>query len=252
MRTKIKLILLTCIALTQFSCVSKKKYYLLQGTYDMKNASSNYEPIIQKDDRIYIEVMTYQRELSEPFNFNSLNTGGISSGGNNPLIGYLVDSEGYIDFPVLGKVSVAGFTVEQLRLYLSDKLKTYLVDPKINIRILNFKVTVLGAVNNPGVVSFTSNRATLLDALAQAGDLTTYGIRNNIMIVRDYQGIKSFHTIDISKADFVNSPYYYLDQNDFIYVQERRAKVDASALPNLPLFVSILSFLTTVTLLLTR
>lgn len=251
MRTKIKLILLICIALTQFSCVSKKKYYLLQGTYDMKNASSNYEPIIQKDDRISIMVMTYQRELSEPFNLNvggNGNTGGI----NNSLAGYLVDSEGAIDFPILGKLSVAGYTIEQLRMLLTDKLKSYLVDPIVNINILNFKITVLGAVGSPGVKTFNTNRVTILDALALSGDVSPYGRRQDVLIIRDYQGIKSFNTIDLTKADLVNSPFFYLDQNDVIYVRDRKAKVDATALPSLPVIASTITFLTSIILLLTR
>jgi polysaccharide export outer membrane protein len=251
MRTKIKLIILICIALTQFSCVSKKKYYLLQGTYDMKNASSNYEPIIQKDDRISILVSTFQKELAEPFNLNP-NTNNNTANANNINNGYLVDSEGNIDFPVLGKLSVTGYTVDQLKLMLNDKLKSYLVDPVINIRILNFKVSVLGAVQNPGIKDFQTNRVTLLDALAASGDITPFGRRDNILIIRDYQGVKTFHNVDVTKANVVNSPYFYLDQNDVIYIQERKAKVDASALPNLPLIVSVASFLTTVLILLNR
>ena len=236
----------------QSACLPKKKIYYLQGNYNLNNASANYEPIIQKDDQISIVVMTFQRELSEPFNLNVAGNNGAGNIGNNLNAGYLVDSEGTIDFPILGKLSVAGYTIEQLRLLLTEKLKLYLVDPIINIRILNFKVTILGAVNGPGIHNFSTNRVTLLDAIAKAGDLSVYGRRDNILIVRDYQGIKSFHYVDITKADFLNSPFYYLDQNDLIYVQERKAKVDATALPSLPLIVSVFSFLTTVILLITR
>lgn len=251
---KISLLFLLLLALVQVSCVSKKKYYYLQGDYNMGNAAANYEPIIQKDDRISIQVMTYQRELSEPFNLN-LGGNGNAVGGmimNNPNMGYLVDSEGTIDFPTLGKLSVAGYTIEQLRLMLTDKLKAFLVDPIINIRILNFKVTVLGAVASPGVKTFTTNRVTILDALAESGDVSPFGLRQEVMIIRDYQGVKSFNTIDLTKADLVNSPFYYLDQNDVIYIRERKAKIDATALPNLPIIISTVSFLTTMILLLTR
>lgn len=242
------------LALTQVSCVSKKKYYYLQGDYNMGNAAANYEPIIQKDDRISIVVMTYQRELSEPFNLSVGGNGNVGGGNimNNPNAGYLVDSEGTIDFPTLGKLSVAGYTIEQLRLMLTDKLKAYLVDPIINIRILNFKVTVLGAVLNPGVKSFNTNRVTILDVLAESGDVSPFGRRQEVLIIRDYQGVKSFNTIDLTKADLVNSPFFYMDQNDVVYVRERKAKIDATALPNLPIIVSSISFLTTMILLLTR
>lgn len=242
------------LAFTQVSCVSKKKYYYLQGDYNMGNAAANYEPIIQKDDRISIVVMTYQRELSEPFNLSIGGNGNIGGGNimNNPNAGYLVDSEGTIDFPTLGKLSVAGYTIEQLRLMLTDKLKAYLVDPIINIRILNFKVTVLGAVGSPGVKSFNTNRVTILDVIAESGDVSPYGRRQEVMVIRDYQGVKSFNTIDLTKADLVNSPFFYMDQNDVVYVRERKAKIDATALPNLPIIVSSISFLTTMVLLLTR
>jgi len=245
---------LLLLALTQVSCVSKKKYYYLQGDYNMGNAAANYEPIIQKDDRISIVVMTYQRELSEPFNLSMGGNGNVGGGNimNNPNAGYLVDSEGTIDFPTLGKLSVAGYTIEQLRLMLTDKLKAYLVDPIINIRILNFKVTVLGAVLNPGVKSFNTNRVTILDVLAESGDVSPFGRRQEVLIIRDYQGVKSFNTIDLTKADLVNSPFFYMDQNDVVYVRERKAKIDATALPNLPIIVSSISFLTTMILLLTR
>lgn len=251
---KITLLFLLLLALTQVSCVSKKKYYYLQGDYNMGNAAANYEPIIQKDDRISIVVMTYQRELSEPFNLSVGGNGNVGGGNimNNPNAGYLVDSEGTIDFPTLGKLSVAGYTIEQLRLMLTDKLKAYLVDPIINIRILNFKVTVLGAVLNPGVKTFSTNRVTILDVIAESGDVTPFGRRQEVLIIRDYQGVKSFNTIDLTKADLVNSPFFYMDQNDVVYVRERKAKIDATALPNLPIIVSSISFLTTMILLLTR
>lgn len=248
-----KLFLFAGILLLQVSCISKKKYYLLQGTYDMKNASSNYEPIVQKDDRISILVSTFQKELAEPFNLNNGgNNNNTNTNTNNLITGYLVDSEGNIDFPVLGKLSVAGYTVDQLKLMLNDKLKTYLVDPVINIRILNFKVSVLGAVQNPGIKEFQTNRVTILDAIAASGDMTPFGRRNDVLIIRDYQGAKSFNHVDLTKASIVNSPYYYLDQNDVIYIQERKSKADASALPNLPLIVSTVSLLTTVLILLIR
>ena len=241
---KITLLFLLLLALTQVSCVSKKKYYYLQGDYNMGNAAANYEPIIQKDDRISIVVMTYQRELSEPFNLSVGGNGNVGGGNimNNPNAGYLVDSEGTIDFPTLGKLSVAGYTIEQLRLMLTDKLKAYLVDPIINIRILNFKVTVLGAVLNPGVKTFSTNRVTILDVIAESGDVTPFGRRQEVLIIRDYQGVKSFNTIDLTKADLVNSPFFYMDQNDVVYVRERKAKIDATALPNLPIIVSSISF----------
>ncbi len=123
----------------------------------------------------------------------------------------------------------------------------------INVRIINFKVTVTGEVAKPGIVTTNSQRLTLFDALAQSGDLTLYGKRDNILIVRDFQGVKSYNRVDITRADFVNSPFYYLDQNDLIYVEPRKAKIDSTAIgANIPAIISIVGFLLTTTLLLTR
>lgn len=223
------------------SCMSKKKIVYLQGAQNFNSTSSNYEPIIQNDDRISIRVTTLEPEASIPFNIETIAT----SVTNNISNGYLVDGKGTIDFPVLGTISIAGFTIDQVKTMLKEKLAVYIKDPVINIRLLNFKVTLLGDVTNPGIKAFSTNRVTLLEAIGAASDLTIFGKRNNILLVRDFQGIKTFNRIDITQADFVNSPFYYLDQNDVIYVEARKAKIDANALPNLSIIVSVVSFITT-------
>jgi len=218
------------------SCVSKKKFVYLQGSQDFSNVSVNYEPIIQNDDMLSIVVTTQEVEAAAPFNSPS----------------YLVDNEGKIDFPVIGNIQVSGFSIKELKNMLKQKLAAHLIEPVINIKILNFKVTVLGDVVNPGVKSFGNHRVTLFDAIGASGDLTVFAKRYNILIVRDIQGLKTFNRVDITKADFVNSPFYYLDQNDLIYVEQRKAKIDSSAIPNLSIYVSIFSFLLTITLLVTK
>ena len=223
------------------SCMSKKKIVYLQGAQNFNSTSFNYEPIIQNDDRISIRVTTLEPEASIPFNIETIAT----SVTNNISNGYLVDGKGTIDFPVLGTISISGFTIDQVKTMLKEKLAVYIKDPVINIRLLNFKVTLLGDVTNPGIKAFSTNRVTLLEAIGAASDLTIFGKRNNILLVRDFQGIKTFNRIDITQADFVNSPFYYLDQNDVIYVEARKAKIDANALPNLSIIVSVVSFITT-------
>ncbi len=135
---------------------------------------------------------------------------------------------------------------------LKQKLAVHLIDPVINIKILNFKVTVLGDVASPGVITFGNHRVTLFDALGFAGDLTIFAKRNNILIIRDIQGLKTFNRIDITKADFVNSPFYYLDQNDLVYVEQRKLKINSVALPTISLYASIFGILLTSAILLTR
>ncbi len=218
------------------SCVSKKKFVYLNGSQDFSTVSANYDPIIQNDDVLSIIVTTLEVDAAAPFNSAS----------------YLVDNEGKIDFPVIGNIQVSGFSIKELKSMLKQKLAAHLIDPVINVKILNFKVTVLGDVNQPGVKSFSNHRVTLFDAIGLSGDLTVYAKRNNILIVRDIQGLKTFNRVDISKADFVNSPFYYLDQNDLIYVEQRKAKIDTTALPNLPLLTSIFSLLLTLTILITK
>lgn len=253
---KKKHILLLIFPLIFSSCLSKKNFLYLQGSENFINSSSNYEPIIQNDDRLSIRVNTLEPEASVPFNLdeiksnssnltNSSNSANTSNNSSTNNSGYLVDEKGTIDFPVIGTISVAGFTIAQVKIYLKEKLSVYLKDPIINIQLLNFKVTVLGDVASPGIKTFFSNRVTLLDAIGASSDLTIFGKRKNILLVRDFQGVKTFNRIDITKADFVNSPFYYLDQNDVVIVESRKAKIDATALPNLSLIVSLVSFITT-------
>ena len=225
------------------SCISKKKIVYLQGSQGFNSVSTNYDPLIQRDDKLAITVSSLEMDATKPFN--------LTHSGNGTS-NYLVDVAGKIDFPVLGTIQVEGFSISELKVLLKEKLSVYIKNPVVNITIQNFKVTVLGDVKSPGIKTFENHRVTLLDVLGSSGDLTPFGKRKNILIVRDYQGIKSFNRVDITKADFVNSPFYYLDQNDIVYVEQRKAKMDSTALPNLPLVVSVISFLTTMVLLLNR
>ncbi len=249
---KKNLLLVLILPLFFSSCMSNKDFLYLQGSQNVITSSFNYEPIIQNDDRLSIRVNTLEHEASVPFNLEDSKSNSVNltntpntNGNNSSNIGYLVDEKGTIDFPVFGTISVAGFTIAQVKIFLKEKLSIYLKDPIINIQLLNFKVTVLGDVGSPGIKKFNSNRVTLLDAIGASSDLTLFGKRKNILLIRDFQGVKTFNRIDITKADFVNSPYYYLDQNDVIYIESRKAKVDASALPNLGLIISVVSFITT-------
>lgn len=246
---KYSIYIILILSLLTTSCMSKKKYYYLQGTQDFKNVSVNYEPIIQNDDKISIIVSSNEVEAAAPFNLIATTNLQDASIGMT----YLVDNKGNIEFPVIGTLSVAGYSLNELEAMLKKKLSVYFKNPPVvNIVITNFKVTVLGEVKSPGIKAFTNHRVTILEALGAAGDLTVFGKRNNVLIVRDFQGIKSFNRIDLTKADLVSSPFYYLDQNDVIYVEERKAKVDANAIPNLPVIISIFTFLTTIVLLVTR
>jgi polysaccharide export outer membrane protein len=225
----------------------KKNIIYLQDSEQFKNVEqvANYEAIIQPDDIIQISVTSQNPEASLPFNQQS-------SGSSPQAAGYLVNKDGYISFPILGDLKVAGYTRTNFVEMLKGKLAPYISDAVVNLSIQNFKITVLGEVGGSGVIKVTGDRITLLEAIAQSGDLTVQGLRKNILIVRDNQGQKSFTRVDVTRADFVNSPFYYLKQNDVVYVEPRRAKYDATALGNyLPAIASIISLGLTITLILT-
>jgi polysaccharide export outer membrane protein len=223
------------------SCRSPKEYIYLQESekFTPNGQTPNFEPTIQPDDIIQISVTSQNAEAVQAFN-QKQNVSSLTS--NMQTQGYLVNKEGYIEYPVLGIIKVAGYTKSALNQILKDKLSPYVTDAIVTITVLNFKISVLGEVGKPGVIEVTSDRITLLEAIAKSGDLTIQSLRKNILIIRDNQGQKSFTRVDITQADLVNSPFYYLKQNDVIYVEPRRAKYDATALgPYLTSIASIIS-----------
>jgi polysaccharide biosynthesis/export protein len=243
-----KLALYFLLFVAVVSCVPKKKILYLQGNPGGGNSSiSNYEPIIQPDDMLYIGITSQNPEAVEVFNQGTTNASNLERQRGT----YLVSRDGNIEFPILGTLKVAGLTRQEFIDMLKNRLRTYVYDPIIQLRFMNFKVTVLGEVGRPGKIEVETDRLTLLEAISQSGDLTLYGMRTNILIVRDNQGEKSFNRVDITRADFVNSPFYYLKQNDVVYVEPRRAKVDSTAVGgNVTTIMSIFGFLLSTTLIL--
>jgi polysaccharide export outer membrane protein len=166
---------------------------------------------------------------------------------------YLVDSKGNIDFPILGKLNVAGLSRSEVLNVFQNKIGVYIKNPIVNLRIMNFKVSVQGEVNAPGTYTVDSERITLIEALSKARDLTIYGKRDNILIIREIDGVKSYHRVDITKADFINSPFYYLAQNDVVYVEPNKNRINGAAIgSNTGVIISITSILITlITLIIT-
>lgn len=235
------------------SCVPSKKIIYLQGQQNPNNAASNYEPLIQQDDMLYIHVSSTVNDAVVPFNIDSQSVGNSGGSFDSQKQSYLVDNSGNIEFPIIGTLNVSGYSLNKLKAILKEKLLIYVKDPVINIRLLNFKITVLGEVSSPGIITVASQRITVLEAIASAGDLTPYGKRDNILLIREYQGVKTYNRIDLTKAEFVNSPFYYLDQNDVIYVEPRKSKIDSTAIgPNVTAAISILGFVLTTALILIR
>lgn len=240
-----------------FSCASKKDivyYQNIDGINNSQNAAS-YEVKIQPDDLLTIIVSAEDPEIAMPFNLTSIsvpNRANLQSAvGQQTFQSYLVDNKGYIEFPILGKLQVGGLTRTEVLQSLKEKIGIYIKNPIINLRIMNFKVSLQGEVNLPGTYSITSERVTLIEALSMAKDLTIYGKRHNILVIREINGIKSYNRVDITKADFINSPFYYLAQNDVVYVQPNNVKVNASAVgPNTSVIISAISILITLSVLL--
>lgn len=180
-------------------------------------------------------TVPYQHPRQRDFNFGSSQTREsfvLSTRKTNlSLQPYVVNAEGFINFPVLGKIYVAGMTLEGLAEYLTEKISEKVVDPIVTVELTNFHVNVIGEVNHPGMFIVNRERFSVLDALAQAGDLTAYGERNNVMIIREENGKRVAHRLNLNKAESLSSPYFYLRQNDVVYVEpntvrQANAKVD--------------------------
>jgi polysaccharide export outer membrane protein len=242
------------LVLFLFSCASRKDVVYYQNIDNMSPAekSASYEIRIQPDDLLSITVSAEDAEVAMPFNLGST-TGSNASSGQQTVQSYLVDSNGTIDFPILGQLKISGLTRSEVLQLLKDKIAVYVKKPIINLRVMNFKVSVQGEVNLPGTFPVPSDRITLIEVLTMAKDLTIYGKRDNILIIREIDGVKSYNRVDITKAEFIHSPFYYLAQNDVVYVEPNKSRINGAAVgPNTGVIISITSILITlITLIIT-
>ena len=247
------------LTLFLFSCASRENlvYYQNIDSLSSKQNLSSFEIKIQPDDLLMIIVSAEDAETAIPFNLKTFGATNIKqldiAVGQQSIQLYLVDANGFIDFPVLGKLKVSGLSKIDVIKMFQEKISKYIEKPIINLRITNFKISVQGEVSLPGTYQVNSERITLIEALAMAKDLTIYGKRDNILIIRETDGVKSFNRVDITKADFINSPFYYLAQNDVIYVEPNKNKINGAAVgPNTGVIISITSLLITlITLIIT-
>ncbi|MDO6429414.1 polysaccharide biosynthesis/export family protein [Flavitalea sp. BT771] len=221
----ILLMILACMA----SCTGPRKMVYM---YDLKDTSAGsistgiyaFESLIQKNDQLWITVGGTNLEDLVLLNSGS----GIVQGSNvNPItsnatvqaLGYLVEADGTIKLPFLDKVKAEGLTRLQLESVLTEKLKDYTKNPVVNVRFLNYRVTVMGEVSHPGSFTIPNERLTVLEALGLAGDLLILGRRENVLVLREVKGVRSFGRLNLLSKDIVNSPYYYLKTNDVVYVE---------------------------------
>ena len=241
------------VSLFLFSCVSKKKIVYMQDIDNQKsyNSSQRYEATLQPDDLLSVIVSAENPEVTIPFNLPQIQGNYQLNEDQSNIKTYLIDNDGFIEFPVVGKLKLGGLTRSQAINVLSEKISFYIKNPSINLRILNYKISVLGHVVKPGSYTIPSERITFLEALSLAGDLTMYGKRNNILVIHDEEGKKTYNRIDLTKVDLLNLEHYYLSQNDIIYVEPNKTAVNGSAVgQNTTLYVAGLTVLLSLILVL--
>lgn len=214
------------------SCTSTKQVVYLYDLKDtatgsLRDAQIAFENPIQKNDQLWITVGG-----SNPLDLMALNsgngTGGGSGGASVPAggtaIGYLVEADGKIKIPYVGKVQAEGLTRLQLETTLTELFKDYTKNPVVNVRFMNYNFSVMGEVNNRGRFAMSNERTTILEAISMAGDLTDLGKRENVLVVREVNGERSFARVNLLSKDLFKSPYFYLKTNDLVYVEPVKAK----------------------------
>lgn len=213
------------------SCVNSRKtaYFndVQNGIY--KTSYNPPVPVIHKNDLLSIFVSSVNMDATQIFNAPSLptTTSASANGSTSQNVGYLVGDSGTIQFPVLGKIQAEGLTVKELTDNITDSLvaKKLLIEPLVTIRFLNFRVTVLGEVGNPTVITVPNEKISLLEAIGLAGDLTIYGKRDNVLLIREEEGKKIVRRIDLNAPETLTSAFYYLKSNDVIYVEPNKNKI---------------------------
>lgn len=267
-RTKMKIrkavCMLTLSALLASGCTSYEKVPYLQNPEVVNNYGKEiplYDAKIMPKDILNITVNTTDPAAAAPFNLtvqdpiNSTN-GSLRTTTQPSLQQYLVNNEGEIDFPVLGRLKISGLTKNECEALIRQKLIPYLKEtPVVTVRMVNYKISVLGEVNKPGTFTVTNEKVNVLEALAMAGDMTVYGVRENVKLVReDANGKRLIQTLNLNDADLVLSPYFYLQQNDILYITPNKTKARNSDIGNsttiwisaTSILVSIASLLVTV------
>lgn len=230
-------ILVVMILMT--GCSSYKQVPYFQNADDVNYSASKslFDTKIMPKDILTISVKTTDPEAAAPFNLTLSRTMGASgdlSTGYGSLMPYLVENDGTIEFPLLGKIHVIGLTKYELQDVLKQKIAPYLAkdeDPIVKVTLTSYRVTVMGEVNSPKVVPVTAEKMSILEAIASAGDLTIYGKRENVLLIRENaDGEKETHRIDLTDANLINSPYFYVKQNDVIYVEPNTTKAKNSSM----------------------
>ncbi len=235
------------------SCVSRQEIVYFQNELDNVNYDLDKNVKIRPNDQLTIRVSTPEPEAALPFNLTTSVGSDANSGGNTELETYMVAEDGTIEFPVLGTIEVEGLNTFELSKKMRDAISIYVKDAIVNVRVLNFKISVLGEVKNPGTFIIQDDYISLPQALGLAGDMTIFGKRENIMVVREIGGKKTKAYLDLTDFETVSSPYFNLIQNDIVYVEPKGTKrQSASVLNNAGSYIAIMSFLISTIILVTN
>ncbi len=233
----------------------------MQGDTAIAESPSTYTPTFKPDDYISVIITADDPETAKPFNFPQDVIGQRQQMMMQNMLlgmpinnGYLVDDEGNIDLPVLGTIHVGGMTRKELVAQLKEQYTAYLENPIVNVKIQNFKISVLGDVRSPGTYLVPNERVTLVEAISLAGDLNITGERNNVLVIRERDNQRQEYRVDLTNKDFFQSPVYYLEQNDVVYVEPNvAARVQGTFWRTTgPVLLSITSFAITTILLITN
>lgn len=230
---KYNTLFLSALLVLLCSCASTKNvaYFQNADQIDFEQSRMLYDAKIMPKDILSITVSTSNPEAAKPFNLSVPTTFSSSDNSlyaNGQLQSYLVDNDGHIDFPIVGTLKVGGLTKSDCEQLIRSKILPYLnknENPIVTVRMTNYKISVLGEVNKPGMFTVNNEKINILEALAQAGDLTIYGVRDKVKLIReDATGKKEMHVLNLNDASIINSPYYYLQQNDIVYVEPNKVK----------------------------
>jgi polysaccharide export outer membrane protein len=242
------------IVLGLSNCVPHKELITFHNASFPPGASSisNYvETQVQVGDILNITVHSFDLEAAKPFNVQEPTPNMMTVQNTQTLelfLGYPVDPVGNIDFPVIGAIQVAGLSLPQIRVKIVELLRPYLTDAVVSVRFLNFRVTILGEVTRPGTYTIATPTVTILEILGRAGDLSPYANRANVLHIRERDGQRTYTRLDLQSEEIFNSPYYYLQQNDVLYIEPIRAKTAAVADPAARTITYVTAILSVVTL----
>lgn len=251
--------MLLLVTLAIVSCRTRNDINYLQDIDKMatETALRMEKNTLQSGDQLVINIMAKDLDVVKPFNQNYSSGQTLQnpqiSGNVNPSIPtssgptFTIDQNGLIDFPVLGKLEAKGLTLEQFKQTLYSKVSRYIKEPTISVKLNNFRISVMGEVSRPGEYVIAEGQTNLMKALALAGDLTIYGKRNDVLLVRTVDDKIEKVRIDLMRSDFINSPYYNLKQGDVIYVSANKTREKTSRLdPNMPIYISVAGIVVTI------